>query len=361
MWHRDLNHLQEKMKKFNVGVIGYGWVAGAHIDSINSTTEGQVTAVYSSRKLDAAELNTKHGSEIACHTNLKKMLSDPSIDVISICSYPQYHAKQVIAAAEAGKHLIIEKPLALNLKDLSEMRRVLAKTGMKACVCFECRYSSQFLTTKAVIDRGLLGEIHYGEIDYYHGIGPWYGQFRWNTKRNAGGSSLLSAGCHALDALLLCMDGEVDSVTSYSTGSKNKDFKKYEYNTSSVTILKFKDGRIGKTASVIDCLQPYYFHTHLVGSEGSLLDNKFHSTKLGGTHSLDKNKWSELSMKLLDSGDVSDHPYQTQFEAFFNALAKEKEMPLTDFKTAARSHEVIFAADLSAKKNTPIKLSKLRA
>ena len=157
------------------------------------------------------------------------------------------------------------------------------------------------------------------------------------------------------------MDGEVHSVSSYSTGSKNKDFKKYEYDTSSVTIVKFKDGRIGKTASVIDCLQPYYFHTHLVGSEGSLLDNKFHSTKLGGTNSLDKNKWSELSMKLLDSGDVSDHPYQTQFEAFFGALTKGKEMPLTDFITAARSHEIIFAADLSAKKNKPIKLSMLRA
>ena len=91
------------------------------------------------------------------------------------------------------------------------------------------------------------------------------------------------------------------------------------------------------------------------------MDNKFHSTKLGGTNSLDKNKWSELSMKLLDSGDVSDHPYQTQFEAFFNSLAKGKEMPLTDFSTAARSHEVIFAADLSAKKNKPIKLSMLRA
>jgi len=349
------------MKKFNVGVIGYGWVAGAHIDSINGTTQGQVTAVYSSRKLDSVELSTKHGSEIECHTNLKKMLNDPMIDVISICSYPQHHTKQVIAAAEAGKHLIIEKPLALNLKDLKAMRSTLVKTGVKSCVCFECRYSSQFLATKAVIDRGLIGEIHYGEIDYYHGIGPWYGQFRWNTKRNAGGSSLLSAGCHALDALLLCMDGEVDSVSSYSTGSKNKDFKKYEYNTSSVTIVKFQDGRIGKTASIIDCLQPYYFHTHLVGSEGSILDNKFHSTKLGGTNSLDKNKWSKLSMKLLDSGDVSDHPYQTQFEVFFNALAKGKKMPLTDFNTAARSHEVIFAADLSAKKNKPIKLSTLRA
>jgi len=157
------------------------------------------------------------------------------------------------------------------------------------------------------------------------------------------------------------MGGEVKSVSSYSTGSKNSDFKKYEYDTSSVTILKFKDGRIGKTASVIDCIQPYYFHTHLVGSEGSLLDNKFHSTKLGGTNALNKDQWSELSMRLLDSGDVNDHPYQTQFETFFNALAKGKDMPLTDFETAAKSHEVIFAADLSAKSNKPVKLSELRA
>ena len=349
------------MKKFNIGVIGYGWVAGAHIDSINATGQGRVTAVCSSRKLDPAELSAKHGGKIQCHTDLKKMLADPAIDVISVCSYPYQHARQVIAAAEAGKHLIIEKPLALNLKDLRAMQKAVARAGVKACVCFELRFSSQLIATKSVIDRGLLGAIHYGEVDYYHGIGPWYGQFRWNTKRNAGGSSLLSAGCHALDALLLYMGNEVESVSSYSTGSANKDFKKYEYDTSSVTILKFKDGRVGKTASIIDCIQPYYVHTHLVGSEGSLLDNKFHSNKLGGPSGLDKNKWSELSMKMVDSGDVSDHPFQSQFEAFFAALAKGKPMPLTDLATAAKSHEVIFAADLSAKKNRPVKLSELRA
>ena len=66
-------------------------------------------------------------------------------------------------------------------------------------------------------------------------------------------------------------------------------------------------------------------------------------------------------MKLVDSGDVSDHPFQTQFEAFFAALAKGKEMTLTALATAAKPHEVIFAADLSAKKNRPVKLSELRA
>jgi predicted dehydrogenase len=273
------------------------------------------------------------------------MLADPTIHAVSVCSFPQDHAKHAIAAAKAGKHLIIEKPLALNWQDCQAIEQAVREAGVKTCVCFECRWSSQFLTVKAVIDSGLLGHIHYGEVDYYHGIGPWYGQFRWNTRKDAGGSSLLSAGCHAMDALLLCMGEDVETVSSYATHSANKEFSKYEYPTTSVTILRFKDGRVGKVASVIDCLQPYYFHVHLVGSEGSLLDNKFHTTKLGG---LNKAKWSDLSMKLLDSGDVSDHPYQTQFEAFFNSLAAGQEMPLTSLAHALSTHQVIFAADNSA-------------
>src|SRR6185295_4904762 len=121
--------------------------------------------------------------------------------------------------------------------------------------------------------------------------------------------------------------------------------KPYEYNTTSVTIVKFKNGAAGKCAAVIDCHQPYYFHTHLCGSAGSLLDDKFHSTKL----KTNKNKWSRLSMQMLDSGDVSDHPYTTQFQAFFDALQAGKEMPLTSLADALVSHRVIFAADESGR------------
>src|SRR3954451_89737 len=283
------------MKKYNVGIVGYGWVASAHIPAINATTQGQVTAICSSRKLDAKQLSAQHGGSITAYTDVAEMLANPDIDVVSVCSYPYDHAKQVIAAAKAGKHIIIEKPLCLSSKDLRAVQQAVTKAKIKTCVCFELRFSSQFLTTKSVIEQGLLGKIHYAEVDYYHGIGPWYGQFRWNVRKDSGGSSLLSAGCHALDILLFCMGGEVESVSSYSTGSSNRDFKKYEYPTTSVTILKFRDGRIGKVASSIDCLQPYYFHTHLIGSEGSLLDNKFHSNKIKG---LNKPKWSELSVKL---------------------------------------------------------------
>jgi len=341
------------MKKYNVGILGYGWVAGAHIAAINSTSKAQVTAVYSSRKLDPAEVSAKHGGKITVYSDLEAMLANQNIHAVSICSYPCDHAKQAVAAAKAGKHIIVEKPLALSWKDCQAMAAAVKKAGVKTCVCFECRYSSQFLATKAVIDRGLLGNLHYGEVDYYHGIGPWYGQFRWNTRKDAGGSALLTAGCHALDALLLCMGSDVVEVSSYDTKSKSRIFEPYEYTTTSVTILKFKSGAVGKCAAVVDCLQPYYFHTHLVGSEGSLLDSRFHSMKLDG---LNKNKWSELSMKMLDSGDVSDHPYQTQFQAFFDALAAGKEMPLTSLADALTSHKIIFAADKSANTGRPVKL-----
>ena len=308
----------------------------------------------SSRKLDAAALSTQYGGPISVYNDLDQMLADPDIHVVSLCGFPTRRLDQVIRAARAGKHLILEKPLCLSIKELRTMRKAVKRAGVKTCVCFECRYSNQFQVTKALLDEGLLGKLHYGEVDYYHGIGPWYGQYRWNTGKKDGGSALLTAGCHALDALLMFMGNDVASVTSLSTKSVSDIFQPYEYDTSSVTILHFTNGAVGKTAAIVDCLQPYYFHTHLVGSEGSLLDNKFHSMKLKA----DKGHWSELSMKMLDSGDVSDHPYQAQFQAFFDALDRGEDMPLTSFREAKKTFDVIFAADTSAAQGgQPVRLS----
>jgi UDP-N-acetyl-2-amino-2-deoxyglucuronate dehydrogenase len=344
--------------KFQVAVIGYGWAATAHIAAINATGLAEVRAVWSSRALDGSELSQRHGSTIEVYSDLDAMLGNPELQVVDITSYPNQHAAQFVAAAERGKHIIVEKPLAIEWSDILAMKRAAESSGVKVCVCFECRYSSQFLTTKAVIDRGLIGRVHYGEIDYYHGIGPWYGQYRWNTRRELGGSALLTAGCHALDALMLCLGGDVEEVTSYAAQSSHPAFQAYEYPTTTVSLLRFAGGVVGKCAAVVDCLQPYYFHTHLVGSEGSILDHRFHSMKLGG---LNKHAWSELSMKMLDSGDVSDHPYQTQFQAFFEALAAGRQMPLTSFGDAFATHRVIAAADRSAAEGRPVKVAEIPA
>jgi UDP-N-acetyl-2-amino-2-deoxyglucuronate dehydrogenase len=341
------------MKTYNVGVIGHGWVASAHIPALNGTRQAQVTAIYTRRDLDPAEASARYGGNIKVYRDLDAMLADTTIHAVSICSFPKDHAKQFVAAVKAGKHIIIEKPLALSLKDLEAMAAALKGTKIKTCVCFEVRYSGQFQSIQGVLDAGLIGDVHFAEVDYFHGVGPWYGQFRWSHLKAEAGGSLLSAGCHALDALLMVMKGEPAEVSAYATSGKSEHFAPYDFPTTQISIVKFKDGRVGKTTSCLDCLQPYYFHTHIVGSHGSILDNKFHSTKLG---MLDKHKWSQLSFAPVDSGDVKDHPYLTQFQAFFDALDARAEMPLTSFWDAYKTHRVIFAADKSAATGRPAKV-----
>ncbi len=351
-----MSNTERSPKKYQVAVIGYGWAATAHIEALNACENAEVTAVYSSRELNEDELREKYGSPIRTFNDLDALMRDSSINVVSVTGYPFLHAEHAIAAAKAGKHLIIEKPLALTMEDVYTIQDAVNAAGVKACICFEARWAGQLQSTRKIVEAGLIGRIHYGEVDYYHGIGPWGRQWRWNTKSDGGGSSLLSAGCHAMDALRHCMEGEITSVYSQSTKSSSETFSAYEYDTTSVTILTFADGRIGKVASVIDCLQPYYFHVHLVGSEGSLLDNKIYSQQMG----TDKSRWSELSMKMLDSGDVHDHPYQTEFEAFFAALDEGKDVAYTNLAEAVKSHECIFAAEKSLKEGRPVAISEVR-
>ena len=345
------------MSELRIGVVGLGWVAGAHIDTFKHVTGARVTAVCSRRRHDPAALEAQYGLPLKAYSRLADLLADPDVDVIDICTPHPFHAEQAIASSRAGKHLVIEKPIALTWKDAKAVGAAITRAGVHAMVCFELRYSAQFTLVKSLVDQGLLGKLHHAEVDYFHGIGPWYGQFTWNVKKDFGGSSLLTAGCHALDLLLLLMDAPVAEVVSYSTKSASRTFKPYQYDTTSVTLVRFDDGRVGKVTSVIDCLQPYYFHTHLVGSEGSLLDTKFYSSKLKG---LVKSEWSHLAVPPVDSGDVKDHPYQPQFQAFVDATRAGKSMPLTDFTTALATHRVVYAADLSAAKGRPVKLASLK-
>jgi predicted dehydrogenase len=344
------------MKEIKIGIVGLGWVAGAHIEAFKSIQGVSVTAVCSRRNLDPDELEEKFGYRMDVYNDYPEMVGESNIDVVDICTPHPFHFDQSIEAVEAGKHLILEKPICLEYSEAKKLREVIKAHRTRVCVCFECRFSKHFRLIRSVIDQQLLGEIHLGEIDYYHGIGPWYGQYPWNIKKEMGGSSLLTAGCHAMDAALFFLDGGIEEVNSYHVRSKAGDFEPYEYPTTSVTMMKFEGGeRIGKVTSCIDCYQPYYFHIHLVGSEGALLDNRFFSNKLDG---LNKDRWSYLETALIDSGAVEDHPYLPQFQAFFDNLRTDEDMPLTDFATAFETHRVVSAADRSAEEGRPVRLNE---
>ena len=346
------------MKEYSVGIVGYGWAAEAHIQAINQGTGGRVTKICSSRALDSEALSARHGFPVRTYRDYAAMLAEPDLDVVAITSYHRDHAAQAIAAARAGKHIIVEKPLALSMKDVRAVEQTVREAGVGFCICFELRFSAQFQAIASIVEQGLLGDIHYAEVDYYHGIGPWYREFLWCTTKEDCGSSLLEAGCHAMDALLLCVDTDVGEVFAAGSRSTHPTYAPYEYSPTTVTLLRFENGAVGKCASVIDCWQPYYFPTHLVGSEGSLLDDKFHSNRIEG---LNRNRWNTLSYRPVDSGDVNDHPYQALFDRFFSALEAGHSMPRTGLAEAVRTHEVIFASMRSEELNRPVRIEEIRS
>lgn len=344
------------MRTWRVGVVGYGWAASAHLTALGRLSNVEVVAISTSR-LDVDGVQVRRGERpIEIVRDVRDLIARDDIDVIDISSRSNLHAAQAIAAARSSKHVIIEKPIALNLGELRDLQRAVADAGVHTCVCFNERFSDQFTATKSFLDNDLIGPIHYAELDYYHEVGPSVQQYEWNRLKVGGGSSLLSCGCHAVDGLLLFMGTSPVEVTSYTTGSPNPIFARYEYPTSSVSIIKFENGSVGKVASIIDSYQPYHLRVHLVGSDGAIVDGKFWSTRIAG---LDPNRWSELGVKLETSADVVHHPYLQQFRSFFQALDDDVEMPLTSLGEAAKSFELVFAADLSAEVGRPVRLAEL--
>jgi predicted dehydrogenase len=344
---------------WRVGLVGYGWAAGAHLTALEKIADVEVVAVYTNRTdVDPDRLAADRGRAIPVVRDLEALLSLPDLDVVDICSRSDLHAAQAIAAANAGKHLIIEKPIALDVAELRALTSAVAASRVRTCVCFNIRFSPQFAATRSLLEGDLIGPLHYAEVDYYHEVGPAIAQYEWNRLRVGGGSSLLSVGCHSVDALLAVMGSPVEEVTSYATGSEHPDFARYEYPTSSVTILRFENGAIGKVASVMDAHGPYYFRVHLVGSHGVILDGKVWSSRIAG---LDPDRWTELGVRLESSADVVHHSYEHQFRAFFDALAAHRDMPSTSLAESARTFEVVFAADRSAALGRPVRLAEITA
>jgi predicted dehydrogenase len=337
-----------------VGIVGWGWVAGAHMTTFCELPDNfKPVAILSRRKLDPSPIKAKYGAEVKIYNDYDKFLKDGDVAVVDICTPHWYHPEQAIKAAEAKKDLIIEKPMALSFEDGVKVVQAIRKNKVKSSVCFECRYIGVTKAYKTIIEQGLIGDIYYAECDYFHGIGPWYGQFPWNVKKNQGGSSLLTAGVHSLDTLLYLAGGKVEEVFSYPTTNPHEVYKPYEYPTTTVSLLKFANGRtLGKVASVIDAMQPYVFNMNFVGSHGALKNELFYSKKIDGLRG-----WTKMDVQLVDSGDVAHHPYKEQFSAFAECLDAGREA-ISSVESAFETHCVAYAADKSAAIGKPVRLSE---
>lgn len=335
------------MKKYGVLIVGTGWVSGEHIRAFSMNPHSEVVAIVS-RNADKAVAKAKEYGLVGvnCYTDYDQALKDSRVDIVCICTPNHLHTVQTIKAAEAGKHILIEKPIALSWDDALAMKKAVDKAGVKTLVGYVLRWNPLFETAKKIQDR-FLGRLYYAETDYFHRVTETYPCYDWTRKKSVGSSSLLAGGCHAIDAIRWFMQSDVIEVTAYSSKSRND----LEFDGTIAVLLKFANGTMGKVGSSYDSVSPYIFNLHLFGDKGTLLNNKlFSPDEIPG-----QKDFMEIPVTTPDSGDVSHHPFPQEIHHFIDCILQDQET-IVNLNDAMKTQEIIFAADLSAEIGKPVRL-----
>lgn len=341
------------MQQLGIGILGTGAVAGAHIDNFSAIEGCEVVAVLSRDKTRAAALiEARRLTHAAPYDDLEALLAHDGLDVVVLCTPHPNHPAETIAAARAGKHVVIEKPVALDAANLDAMCAAVEKAGVVTSVCFELRWIGLFVNIKAMLAQDLIGRVFYGETSYFHGIGPWIPQHGWNIKKSMGGDSFLTAGCHALDGLIWLMDSPVVEVSAMSNTSQGNPLG-YEYDPNCVALLRFANGAIGKVASSIECRQPYLFPVLLQGEKGTVWNDQISTLEWPG---LAKGAWARIPTAVPDSGAVDDHPYLGQLQHFVDCI-RSGQRPHNDLAACAHVHRVMFAIAEAARTGNTVRVA----
>ncbi len=362
-------------RPYGVLIHGAGWVSGQHAAAFQSHPACRVLAI-SSRSLASARRRAEASglSDVACYDDLEKALRHPGVDIVSVCTPQHVHCANVLAAARAGKHLVIEKPAGISPSELSRMRTAVRRAGVRSIVSFVLRWNPLFQTLKAMSADGAFGSIYSVEADYLSHNGSWWSGWQDTCTARHGVSAMLVAGCHAIDALrwFATSDqyGAADpvEVISIAGGYRKGRRESYdplrntwvsnappmEYDGLEVALVKFSNGVVGKVSVNFDCVMPYRFPIRIFGDRGSVFDNRVWSHKFPG-----QKAWVELPVVLPDSVDVSHHPFQAQMDHFVDCLQRDAESHC-NLEDAIRTHEVAFAALKSQRTGRPVRLTPRR-
>ena len=334
--------------KLGVAIHGAGQVAHAHAASWLRNPHVRIVSISSRRRQSAQRLVATLGIDCTVRDSYDEVLCDERVDIVNISGPNHVHAAQAIAAAEAGKHLLVEKPMCLSMEENRALREAVARAGVRSVVSFVLRWNPLFENLKSLLAAGTIGELFYAEVDYWHGIGTWHAGWEWLHRKQTSGSTMLLAGCHAVDALRWFVGDEVAEVTAYANNTK----RLYEYDANVVAVLRFCGGVIGKTSALLDAEMPYSFNIDLAGTEGTLRDNRLWSKRLlpGQT------AWATLPTVMPDSADVHHHPFDAQINHLVECIRAGRESHC-NIADAYHTHEVCLAIDRSiAAGGQPVRL-----
>ena len=335
------------MDKLGAAIIGCGWVAEEYVKAFGKDERSEVRVLVSRNRANAERYRDRYGLKCAIETDASAMLEQKDVDIVVVCTPHNVHTQYVVAAAEASKHIIIEKPVALTPEDVFKQREAVRKNKVKTIVSFVLHWNPLLITIDSLIAQGVFGDIFMVEVDYMHRI--W--DLKWYGSLEKSGTALLTAGCHAVDALRWFARSRVEEVSAYQVKTENPA----EYPGTISINVKFEDGKIGRSYTTFDAKMPYRFNIGIYGSEGTLRNNEIFAPKLfpGQTD------FMKIPCVLPDSGDVTDHPFQGEVSHFLDCIINDKQ-PFPDLDDASLTQAVCFAADKSAGSGSPVSISEFK-
>ncbi len=359
-------------RPLGVLIHGAGWVSGEHIKAFQHNPHTRVVAI-SSRRIESARRRAEEAGlqGIGLYDDLGRALRHDGVDIVSICTPQHLHCENVLQAAEAGKHLVIEKPIANSPQEMYAMRDAVRKAGVKTVVSFVLRWNPLFVTIKSLLADGALGKVYYVETDYQSHIASWWSGWEDARTKAKGVSALLVAGCHALDAARWFASTEREKAArvtevfawrggwrkggtreyNYYTGAWSDSAPPMEYDGLEVLMLKFDNGALGKVSTNYDSIMPYNFPIEIFGDKGTIKDNRLWSHMFPGQRG-----WVTIPTVLPDTAEVTHHPFQGQIDHFVDCILANRES-FCNLEEAIHTHEVAFAAQQCYETGEPVHLS----
>ncbi len=337
------------MGTLGVGIIGCGWVAGEYVRAFHGDERAEIRAMASRHPANAERYRDAYDLQCTIDTDATAMLESEAIDIVVVSTPHDVHTPYVVAAAEAGKHVIIEKPPALTVDDLKKQLHAVRTNRVKTLVGFVLHWNPLLMTVDRLIQENVLGNIFLVEVDYMHRI--WMTpQEKWLASRRQSGTAILTGGCHAVDAMRWFARSEVEEVSAYQVKTENP----IEYPGTISANIRFADGKLGRTTTTFDAQMPYRFNIGVYGTEGAIRNDEVFAPKLFPG----QNNFMKIPCVLPDSGDVAHHPFQGEVSHFLDAILEDKR-PFPDLEDAAKTLAVCFAADLSAETGRPVRTGEL--
>jgi len=341
------------MKKYGVGMIGIGWVAGAHAIAILKNPNLKISALVSRRKESCEALKKSLCLDCDILDSYDDLVKHKDVDIIDICTPNVMHCEEIVRAAQAGKHMIIEKPICMNLKELQEELDAIRKAKVKTQTGFSSRWNPHILSIESIIQKGGFGDIFFTEVDYFHEIGPWWSGYNWAANTVKGGpSASLVAGCHAVDLTRMFAGSEASEVFAYGTFGHRKD---YEYYPTYAAVIKFENGKIGKTGNSFENECPYVMNIVIHGSKGAVFNEKFFTKEIFAG----QEDWQVFKSTMLESGDVMHHSFKGMVDDLVDAILNDGQTK-NNIVSSAKSHELCLAIDKSMETGQKVKLPLLK-